>query len=90
MKVIQYHSDDGRRTGLLISTGRKFHKAILMDNPIRVIKIPISSGRYIDDLETGAGVPYPVSRAKRLLRNAAKRFHGSIRNISKEAREALS
>lgn len=91
MKVIQYHSNKGFRTGLLVSTGRKFHKVMLMGNPIRVTKLPISEERYFRYPEYKvAGRPYPVGRAKRLLKAAAKRFHGSIRNLSKEAREVLA
>lgn len=84
MKVIKYHSAEGQRVALLVSTGHKLHKIIQMDNPIRVTKVPISEDRYFTELD------YPPAKAKRKFKAAVKRFHGSIRNISKEAREALA
>ncbi len=91
MKVIRYHSDHGARTGILISTGRKFHKVLLVDNPVRVTKVPLSEERHFTDLEyRQVGRPYPVARAKRILRDAVRRWHGSLREVSKEVREVLS
>ena len=90
MQVIQYHTNEGFRTGLLVSTGRKFHKVILMDNPIRIRKVPTSEDRHIKPLAYKTmGQPYPVPRCKRHLRDAARRWHGGLRHVSKEVREAL-
>lgn len=91
MQVIQYHTNEGYRTGLLVSTGRKFHKVILMDNPIRIRKVPLSEERHFTPLEFKVvGRPYPVPRCKRHLRDAVRNWHGGMRNVSREVREALS
>jgi hypothetical protein len=89
MKVINYHSDEGQRTGLLVSTGRKFHQVILMDYPIRIRKVPLADERRFKDLEH-KGKPYPLARCKRHLRHAIKTWHGGMKNVSKGVREALA
>ena len=83
MKVIRYHGSEGSRTGLLVDTGSKYHHIILVDNPIRMSKVPLSDERYFTDLE------YPVSRCKRKLREMIKTWHGSLKNVSKPVRQAL-
>jgi hypothetical protein len=88
MQVIQHHTDEGFRSGLLISTGRKFHHVILMDNPIRIHKVPLQAERKFLYPQY-KGKPYPLSRAKRHFRAAVVQWHGSLRNVSKEVREAL-
>lgn len=89
MKPIYYRTNQGVRTGLLVKTGRKYHNIILMDNPIRMITVPISEERHFSEL-LYKGKPYPETRAKRLLRNAAKVYHGGLRHCSKSVRAALA
>jgi hypothetical protein len=83
MKVIRYHGDEGSRTGLLVETGSKYHHVIMVDNPIRMIKVPLSEERNFTDLD------YPVARCKRKLRDMARAWHGSLKNVSRPVREAL-
>lgn len=83
MKVVRYRSNEGCRSGLLISEGSKYLKIILMDNPIRVHKIPKSEAMYIKELD------YSVTKCKRKLRQAIIVYHGSLCAVSKETRLAL-
>lgn len=91
MKVIKYHTGEGQRHGLLVSTGRKFHRVLLMDYPIRIRKVPLPEERHFKEMDYKVvGRPYPVSRCKRHLRDAARKWHGSLRNVSKDVREVLA
>lgn len=83
MKVIRYHSPEGQRSGLLVSTGTKFHHVILIDNQIRVHKIPVSEESWFTDVQLN-GNPYPVARAVKHFRNIVRRYHGGMRNVSKD------
>lgn len=88
MKAIKYRTNEGERTGLLVSTGRKFHNVILMDNPIRMHKVPLSEERKFTNL-LYKHQPYPLKRAKRIFRKAVVQYHGNLRNVSKQVQEAL-
>lgn len=89
MKPIIYRTNDGARTALLIKEGRKFHYIMPMDLPIRVRKVPRSEERYFSDV-TKNGNPYPLARALRLFRDAARRsYGGNLKNAPKSVREAL-
>lgn len=79
MEVLRYKTHRGTFPALHIKDGRKLMHLILMDSHgIRVTKVPLSEARYMTVLD------YRVSRAKRLLRAAGKKF-----GITKEARAAL-
>lgn len=69
-QVMHYHTSDGVRTGLLVGTGRKYLKVLMMDNPLRVRKVPLREQKYIKILES-----YPLWKAKKHFRRAAKRWH---------------
>ena len=86
MKAIRIGTDHGFRSGLLIGEGRRYLLVILADNPVRVHKFPLD--RAYAEIQYH-GRPYPVPRAKRLLRDMVKRYHGSLKNVSKPVREAL-
>lgn len=88
MKVIEYMTDEGRRTGLLIKTLRKYHYVLLIDNPLRVRKLTLSEERYFRDAMY-KGRPYPVSRALRHMRRMVKSWHGGMKNVSKEVKEVF-
>lgn len=84
MKVIKYRTGEGTRHGLLVKEGRTKLHLMLMDNPIKITKVSISEARYMEDMD------YPVAKCRRKLKKAAITYHGSIRNLSREAREVLS
>ena len=88
MKPIKYRTDSGPRTALLVTEGRKFHHIMPMDLPIRIRKVPRAEERYFEELEY-KGQPYPLKRALRFFRDAARRSYGTIRNAPKNVREAL-
>lgn len=69
---------------MLVDSGRKYHHLLLMDNPIRIKKVPLDESKYIRE------EPGKVSRVKRQFRGAVKRWHGSMRGVSKGVREALA
>lgn len=62
--VIDYHSDEGHRTGIVTKVGRKFIYVLLVDQPLRVKKLPIDEKRYMKELD------YPVSKAKRKIKKS--------------------
>ena len=82
-QVIRYRGDEGTRTGLLVTEGRKYIQLLLMDNPLRIKKVPLAHGKYIEVLE------YRLGRAKRIFRDAAKKYHGGLRGCPKTVREVL-
>jgi hypothetical protein len=85
MQVVRYATDEGQRIALLVENGTKWLHYILMDSDgIRVHKVrkeyvdkkrgtTVNEERYMTVLD------YPVERAKRIFRKAAKKFNkGSI------------
>lgn len=88
MKVIEYMSDEGRRTGILVKTLRKYHYVLLINNPIRVCKLNLCEERYFRDAMY-KGHPYPVSRALRHIKRMIKSWHGGMKNVSKEVKEVF-
>ncbi len=89
VKVIEYTSDEGRRTGILVKTLRKYHYVLLVDNPIRVHKLNLSEGRYFRDA-VYKGEAYPVKRALRHIKRMIKSWHGGMKNVSKEVKEVFN
>lgn len=89
MKVISYMSDEGTRVGILIDTKAKYHYVLLVDNPIRVRKLIKSEERYFTDTQY-KDKPYPVKRALRHFRGMIKRWHGGMKNVSKEVRAVFN
>jgi len=85
LKVISYKDDEGARTGILVDSKQKYHYVMLMDNPIRVRKLVKSEGRFFTDLEY-KGEPYPVKRALRHFQRVIKKWHGGMKNVSKEVK----
>ena len=83
IEVIRYRTDEGARTGAIVKRGTKRIHVLLVDNPLRIRAVPLSEARYMDPLD------YPEGRFKRIVRRAAKDWHGSIRNTSKAVRAAL-
>lgn len=88
MKVISYMSNEGRRTGILVKTLRKYHYVLLIDNPIRISKLIKSEGRYFRDAMYN-GQPYPVKRALKHIKRMIKSWHGGMKNVSKEVKEVF-
>lgn len=89
MRPIKYRTDAGTRTALLVAEGRKFHRIMVMDLPIKIRKIPRTEERYFQELEY-KGQPYPLKRALRLFRDAARRsYGGNLKNAPKSVREVL-
>ena len=82
MKVIRYRTDQSR-TGAVVKEGDKFLHILMIDNPVRIVKVPKSEERYMVELD------YPISRFKRIAKRCVKEWHGGLRNVSKPVREAL-
>lgn len=82
--LVRYHTNEGIRSALLLPTeGRKFLHIMQMDYPLLVKKVPLEEGKFMTVLD------YPIKRALRQFRRAAKQWHGGIRYLSDEARQAL-
>ncbi len=83
MIAIQIHTDEGIRSGVLVTEGRKYLSFCWPDSAgIRVHKMPKST-RYTELQKNGK--PYPVNRAKRMLKSMGRKF-----GITKAARRALA
>ena len=89
MKVISYHTGEGTRVCLLVKTLRKYHYVIMIDNPIRVTKVPLIEEKYFRDA-TYKGNPYPVKRALRHIKRMIKDWNGGMKNVSKDVKEAFT
>ena len=83
MKVVKYQIDNAIRHGLIVTEGRKWSQLILVEHPIRLIKVPNSEQRYMADTD------YKVSKAKRIIKQMIKSHYGTIRNAPKNVRAAL-
>jgi len=83
MKVIKYNSNNGIRTGLLVKTGIKWTHLMMMDLPIKIIRVLNTESKYITELD------YREGRAKRIFKSAVKKTYGTLRNAPKNVREAL-
>lgn len=84
MEVVRYHTDKGFVTCLKVAVGRKLIQIIPMDSSgIKIVKVPLAQERLMKPLEL-KGKPYPVKRAKKLLRASGRRF-----GITRSAKQAL-
>jgi hypothetical protein len=84
MKVVQYQaSNQSVRHGLFVTEGRKWSQLILVEHPIRLIKVPNSEQRNMADMD------YKVSKAKRIIKQMVKVYYGTIRNAPKNVRAVL-
>jgi len=87
MKVIRYHTDNGFRSGLLVKTGPKWTQLMMMDLPIKIIRVLNTESKYFTELD------HKESKTKRIFRDAVKKTYGTIRNAIRNApknvREAL-
>ena len=92
-EVVRYHTDEGVRTALLVERGHKWLHFILMDSDgIRVRKVrkeywDKKRGLKINEEKFMTPLDYPLERAKRIFRRAAKRFNKGV--VSKETAEYL-
>lgn len=78
LEVVRYHTDTGSRMAL-VSEGRKRIAVVTMDIPIRRRFVARTERRYMTPTD------YPVSKAKRRFRHAAKRL-----GITKPARRMVA
>ena len=84
MKVIEYQTPSNAiRHGLLVATGRKWTQLILVEHPIRVTRI------LNTDLSSVTEMKYRVGRAKRIIKDMAKAYYGTMRNAPKSVRRVL-
>lgn len=84
MQVVRYHTDNGYVAALKVVVGRKMIQLIPMDSAgIKIVKVPLEQERYMKPMEL-KGKPYPINRAKKLLRASGRRF-----GITKSAKLAL-
>ena len=91
--VVRYHTEDGVRVALLVERGHKWLHFILMDSDgIRVRKVrkeywDKKRGLKINEEKFMVPLDYPLEKAKRIFRHAAKQFNKG--SISKETAEYL-
>lgn len=86
MKIVQYHNDLRQATALVVKEGRKLlHIIQIEDRGLRVRKVPKTEARYFKDL-TYKGKPYPLRRAIRMYKRAAKTF-GATPTVKRILRE---
>lgn len=95
MRVVRVRTDEGARAGLLVAEGPKYASIISPDaSGIRVLKLAwaetvkhrgarIQVKLQLEDVRFNGG-PYPVARAKRLLRKMGRRV-----GITKQAKKFL-
>lgn len=81
MKVLLDHNN---RTFLLTHEGRKFNHGVALAAPVRKIRVPISDMKFYR-VAVYRDKPYPVSRAKRRLREAGRHL-GITKGAAKELR----
>jgi len=62
----------------IVKTGRKYYQCVVIDFPIKVVKIKITDAQYLVDID------YPVKKAARKIKSIIKK-HG----INKDARQIL-
>lgn len=79
MRVIRYRSQCGNVHGLEVKKARKFIHVVLMQQPIRVTKLPLSDSRFITEID------YPIRKCKQHLRAAAKQWHNTLSQNTKQA-----
>ena len=74
MEIVDYHTETGHTSTLIVERGRKWMKIIPMESHVvRVRKVKLDQERYMRPL-TYKGKPYPVRRAVRHFKNHAKTF----------------
>ena len=86
MKVVKYQAKKTNHTvrhALTIKEGRKWMQIILIDHPIRVIRVQNTEQRFMEDTE------YKVSKAKRIIKNMARSYYGTLKKAPKSVRVAL-
>jgi len=86
MKVVKYQAKKTNHTvrhALTVKEGRKWTHLILIDHPIRVIRVQNTEKRFITDTQ------YKVSKAKRIIKNMTRAYYGTLRKAPKSVRVAL-
>lgn len=65
----------------IVKTGRKYYQCVVIDFPIKVVKIKITDAQYLLDID------YPVKKAARKIKNLVKvhKITESAKQILKEA-----
>lgn len=76
-EVVLYKTTLGARTAI-VSEGRKKLSAVVLDIPVRVLRLPKSERRYMRPLD------YPLAKAKKHYRAAGRRL-----GVQKSARRLL-
>lgn len=74
MQVVKYKTEDGIFTAILVGTGTRYTKVIVMDSSgIRIRSVPKTEEKYMTEID------YPLDRAKSKFLDAARRFNeGSL------------
>lgn len=62
----------------IVKTGRKYYQCVVIDFPIKVVKIKITDAEYLVDID------YPVKKAARKINNLVK-----VHKITKSAKQIL-
>jgi hypothetical protein len=84
MEVIRYQAKgQAVRHGLLVTTGRKWTHIILVDHPIRIVRV---LNKEQDNMEV---MNYKVSKATRVIKRMAQSYYGTMRKAPKNVRKVL-
>ena len=86
MKVVKYQSKKTNHTvrhALTVKVGRKWMHLILVDHPIRVIRVLNTEQKFMED------TVYKVSKVKRIIKDMTRSYYGTLRNAPKKVREVL-
>ena len=66
----------------LVKTGRKYFQCVVIDFPIRIVKVKITNGRYLTDID------YSTKKAARKIKKMVKQ-HGITKGAKQILKEAL-
>lgn len=81
--LVRFHTNEGIRSGLLLSAGHKYLHILPMDYPLQVHRVPLTEGKYM------RVSPAAIEPAMKKFRHAAKQWHGGLKNLSAEIQDAL-
>jgi hypothetical protein len=86
MNVVKYQAKKTNHTvryALTVKVSRKWMHLILLDHPIRVIKVLTTEQEFMED------TTHKVSKVKRVIKNMARSYYGTLHKAPKNVREAL-
>lgn len=88
VELVRYRTENGTRPALIVE-GRKWIQVVTFDTPISVHKVRIRERRFMTADLQFHDKPYPLRRAARLFRKAAK-VHGITKGAKTIIRAAAA